>query len=51
MAKGSAFEVVSIATVCERRRLMTTEKYREVYGRAEEISKMLTGLKRFSGSA
>ena len=37
---------VSIATVCQRRRLMTTEQYQEIYDRAEEISKMLTGLKR-----
>jgi four helix bundle protein len=51
MAKASTFELVSIVTVCQRRSLMTTEQYREVYGRAEEISKMLTGLKRFPGSA
>ncbi len=51
MAKGSAFEVVSIATVCDRRGLMTVEEYRDIYGRAEEISKMLTGLKRVPVSA
>jgi len=46
MARGSAFEVASIATVCQRRGLVTTEQSQEIYGRAEEISKMLTGLKR-----
>ncbi len=51
VAKGSAFEVVSIATVCEHRGLMTVEEYRDIYGRAEEISKMLTGLKRVPVSA
>ena len=50
VANGSAFEVVSIATVCERRGLMTAEQYRDIYAWAEEISKMLTGLKRFPGS-
>lgn len=46
MARGSAFELASIATVCQRRGLLTTEQYHKIYGRAEEISKMLTGLKR-----
>jgi len=45
VAKASTFELVSIATVCQRRGLMTAEQYQDVYGRAEEISKMLTGLK------
>ena len=51
MAKASTFELVSIATVCQRRSLITTEQYDEIYGRAEEISKMLTGLKRASATA
>jgi four helix bundle protein len=51
MAKASTFEVVSISTVCQRRGLMTPEQYQEIYGRAEEISKMLTGLKRVSPAA
>ena len=46
IAKGSTFEVVSIAAICQRRRLVRSEQYLEIYGRAEEISKMLTGLKR-----
>jgi four helix bundle protein len=51
VAKGSTFEVVSTASVCERRGLMAAEQYQEIYGRAEEVSKMLTGLKRFPGTA
>ena len=50
VAKGSTFEVVSIATICQRRNLMTSAQYQNIYGRAEEISKMLTGLKRFSST-
>ncbi|HSB68757.1 MAG TPA: four helix bundle protein [Candidatus Methylomirabilis sp.] len=46
IAKGSAFEVVSIATVCHRRGLISTEHYRDMYGRVEDIAKMLSGLKR-----
>jgi hypothetical protein len=30
---------------------MAAEQYQEIYGRAEEVSKMLTGLKRFPGTA
>ena len=50
VAKRSTFEVVSIATICQRRNLMTSAQYQNIYGRAEEISKMLTGLKRFSST-
>lgn len=46
VAKASAFEVVSIVMICQRRGLMAPERGREIYGQAEEISKMLTGLKR-----
>jgi four helix bundle protein len=46
MARGSAFELASIATACQRRGLLTTEQYQGIYGRAEEVSKMLTALKR-----
>ena len=48
VAKASAFEVVSIAMVCQRRKLMTPAQGQDIYGRSEEISKMLTGLKRVS---
>jgi four helix bundle protein len=46
VAKGSAFEVVSIAAVCQRRGRISPENYREIYPRAEDIAKMLSGLKR-----
>ena len=43
VAKGSAFEVVSIAAVCQRRGRISPENYREIYQRAEDIAKMLSG--------
>jgi len=46
VAKGSTFEVVSIAAVCQRRGMISAEKYREIYQRVEDIAKMLSGLKR-----
>ncbi|HEX7551522.1 MAG TPA: four helix bundle protein [Candidatus Methylomirabilis sp.] len=46
MARSSAFEVVSIMTICQRRGLVAPEQYHDVYGLAEEISKMLSALKR-----
>jgi four helix bundle protein len=46
VAKGSAFEVVSVAAVCQRRGRISSEKYREIYQRVEDIAKMLSGLKR-----
>jgi four helix bundle protein len=48
VAKGSSFEVVSIATVCHRRGLIPDEGYRDLYARVEDIAKMLSGLKRVS---
>ncbi len=51
MAKASTFELVSIATICQRRGLMSPQQYHEIYGRAEEISKMLTGLKHASSTS
>ena len=50
IAKGSTFEVVSISVICRRRGLITEQQYGEVYSRAEEVSKMLTALKRSSPS-
>ena len=48
IAKGSAFEVVSIATICYRRGLIPNEGYRDIYAQVEDIAKMLSGLKRVS---
>jgi len=50
VAKGSAFEVVSIAFICRRRGLISDQQHEDLYSRAEEISKMLTALKRSYGS-
>ena len=48
MAKASVFELVSLITICQRRHLISEDRFREMYTSAEEISKMLTGLKRSS---
>jgi four helix bundle protein len=48
IAKGSAFEVVSIVTISHRRGLIPIEGYRDIYGRVQDIAKMLSGLKRAS---
>ncbi len=50
VAKGSAFEMVSIAFVCRRRGLITDQQHADLYSQAEEVSKMLTALKRSAGS-
>jgi len=49
IAKGSVFEVVGILTVCRRQRLISVAPYEDIHDRVEDISKMLSGLKRFSG--
>jgi len=36
VAKGSAFEVVSIAAVCQRRGRISPENYRKIYQRVED---------------
>jgi four helix bundle protein len=46
IAKGSAFELVSLSIICRKRKLVTDEQSREVYHRTEEVAKMLTALKR-----
>ena len=50
-AKASTFELVSLSIVCRRRKLFSDDQYREVYGRAEEVARMLTGRKKRPGSA
>jgi four helix bundle protein len=50
IAKGSAYEMVSIAFICRRRGLITDQQHVDLYSRAEEVSKMLTALKRSSAS-
>ncbi len=46
VAKASTYEVVSVASVCQRRGLITVDQYQGIYGRAEDVARMLTGLKR-----
>jgi four helix bundle protein len=46
IAKGPVFEIVSLATVGRRRAQLSDEHFREIYDCAEEISRMLTALKR-----
>jgi four helix bundle protein len=46
IAKSSAFEVVSIVTICQRRGLITPDAYQEIYRVSEEICKMLSALRR-----
>jgi four helix bundle protein len=51
VAKGSAFEVVSILAICHRQHLIAPDLYQDIYSRVENIAKMLSGLKRFGGTA
>jgi len=46
VAKASTFELVSILTVAHRRGLTSAEHFRTAHDLAEEISRMLTALKR-----
>jgi len=46
VAKASTFELVSLTIVCRRRKFFTDEQYAAVYKRAEEVARMLTGLKK-----
>jgi len=46
IATGSLFEVVTQATIAERRRYFRGDEYAQVYGTAEELSRMLSGLRR-----
>ena len=49
-AKASTFELVSLSIVCRRRKLLSDDQYTDVYGRAEEVARMLTALKKRPGS-
>lgn len=46
IATGSAFEVVSQATIGLRQGFLTQEQYRQIYSAAEQQGKMLSGLRR-----
>ena len=44
IAKGSAYEVVSIAYVAKIERWSSTEEYSAIYERCDQIARMLSGL-------
>ena len=46
IAAGSVFEVVSQATIARKRGFITEEAFSQLYSKAEEQSKMLSGLKK-----
>ena len=46
IATGSVFEVVSQATVSQRREFLSEADYRKIYAAAEEQSRMLSGLRK-----
>jgi hypothetical protein len=46
IATGSLFEVVSQASIALRQALITQEQHRQVYEAAEQLGKMLSGLRR-----
>ncbi|MDR3402995.1 MAG: four helix bundle protein [Chthoniobacter sp.] len=46
MATGSVFEVVSQATISTRRQFLGEAEYARIYSAAEELSRMLSGLRK-----
>lgn len=44
-ASGSLYEAVTQATIAHRQHFLTEDAYRKIYADAEEISRMLTGLR------
>ncbi len=46
IAAGSAFEVVSQSFIARRQNLMTQESFDHIYRDAEELSRMLSGLRK-----
>jgi len=46
IAAGSVFEVVSQAFIARRQSFLSEEQFREVYGDADELSRMLSGLRK-----
>jgi len=43
---GSVFEVVSQAFIAQRQRLLNENEFRQIYTDAEELSRMLSGLRK-----
>ena len=46
ISTGSLFEVVSQAVLSRREDFLTPEHYQKLYGSAEQLGKMLSGLRR-----
>ena len=46
IAAGSVFEVVSQAFIAQRQSFLGEDEFRKVYADAEELSRMLSGLRR-----
>ena len=46
IATGSVFEVVSQAFIAQRQRFLSEDQFRDIYTDAEELSRMLSGLRK-----
>ena len=46
IATGSVFEVVSLSFIARRRNFFSEDQFRKIYTDAEELSRMLSGLRR-----
>jgi four helix bundle protein len=46
IATGSVFEVVSQAFIAQRQSFLSEDQFREIYADAEELSRMLSGLRK-----
>jgi four helix bundle protein len=46
IATGSVFETVSQAFIAQRQGLFSDDQFREIYADAEELSRMLSGLRK-----
>jgi four helix bundle protein len=46
IATGSVFEVVSQAFIAQRQSFLSENQFREIYADAEELSRMLSGLRK-----
>ena len=46
VSKGSVYEAVSLLTVMKKKEYLTEDHYLKLYNNADEIAKMLSGLKK-----
>lgn len=47
IASGSLFEVVSQSHLARRRSFLSADAFREIYQQSEELSRMLSGLRKY----